>query len=308
MLKLFNRRPQILVIGSAHLDAIGSYKAEESSKIDKIGEVCFSIGGTAYNIAVNLANTGEVAVNIYTHLKPNSPITQIILSKLYEEGVGLNYIRQDPNITQDSGFIAHLTDGELVSAVSASQLTKAELNLTLLDRGIRKASAVVADCNLGLDQLNAIGKLCHTHTKQLIIGGVSESKCLKAIKLSHKFDFLVVNQVEAASLTAQLNGPLTDMQGVKTIVVTKGAQGWSSYTQGTVEHFDAPILEGINNTTGAGDAFVAALALTIVCANKASLKENVDKLVISVLQKQVASGKNIQALESSKRVIKVPQV
>lgn len=314
MFSLTNKNPHILVIGSAHLDAIGSYTAEEYGKIDKPGNICFSIGGTAYNIAVNLANTGKIQASLYTHLKPNSPITQIILSKLHEEGVGLNYVRQDPLITEDSGFIAHLTNGELESAISSSQIVKAKFDVELLNKGIKAATVVVAECNLSLEQLNYIAKACQELKKPLIIAGVSETKCIKAAKLETQFEYLVVNKVEAAALAEYTSENIQTPTIAKTVIITQGAEGWTTYTNDKTDHFPAPTFDSVNNTTGAGDAFTAALALTLAAAIKenktdklAKLKENADKMVCNVLRKQVASGKNVKALESAKRAIRVPE-
>ena len=50
-----NNEQYILVIGAAHIDVFANYERELSSKIDKPGKIDFSLGGTAFNIAANLA-------------------------------------------------------------------------------------------------------------------------------------------------------------------------------------------------------------------------------------------------------------
>jgi hypothetical protein len=45
----------VLVIGSVHLDIVAHFKSDTADNIDKIGSLRYRVGGSAFNIAANLA-------------------------------------------------------------------------------------------------------------------------------------------------------------------------------------------------------------------------------------------------------------
>ena len=63
----------ILVIGSIHLDIIGSYFLSKNNKdsVDKEGAFDISVGGAAYNIAYNLLRNKKRA-SIFSIIKEGS--------------------------------------------------------------------------------------------------------------------------------------------------------------------------------------------------------------------------------------------
>lgn len=55
--KFYGIEDSVLVIGDAHIDVIADY-LPGSPYLDKPGEVRYGIGGTAFNIAINLGQHG----------------------------------------------------------------------------------------------------------------------------------------------------------------------------------------------------------------------------------------------------------
>jgi ribokinase len=97
-------------------------------------------------------------------------------------------------------------------------------------------------------------------------------------------DPLVVNETEARFLLGEdapdpegLAAKLLDLGSAST-VVTLGASGAVLASGGTTRHFPAPKIEAVD-TTGAGDAFVGALAARL--AGGASLEEAVPYAVLA---------------------------
>src|SRR4051812_15433367 len=80
------QRCAILVIGSCLLDVFADYNLDSKNYLEKIGKISFALGGTAFNIAINLAVSGA-SPNIFTVLKRNSPISDAILLRFDEFGV-----------------------------------------------------------------------------------------------------------------------------------------------------------------------------------------------------------------------------
>ena len=73
---------------------------------------------------------------------------------------------------------------------------------------------------------------------------------------------LVVNEVEAAQLTAAIGKPLTAL-AVPDIIVTKGAQGAEWISAGTEPLFTPAFRVKPVDTTGAGDCFIGSLAAAL---------------------------------------------
>src|SRR5947199_4458984 len=103
----------VLVVGSAHLDVIGEY--EDIENIDRKGRVTYPIGGTAYNISVNLAGHG-LRCYLFTYLKKDSIISRIIANKLFIRNGKRKYVHSvvavgssGPGgmLLSESGFVAH---------------------------------------------------------------------------------------------------------------------------------------------------------------------------------------------------------
>ena len=312
----FRRKPHIVVIGSAHMDVLGDFRKSEIKRIDREGEVFCSIGGTGFNIAVNLANQAGVSVSLYTHLRTSSPITTMVIERLKQEGVKTALVFTDPTIDVDSGFIAHRADGELISAVSSMPLEKVTLRKKTLSVAISKAALVLAECNLSDTQLAQIIKMCATYDKKLIIGGVSESKCLRlkvavinGTEPTTIFAF-VINIKEAKAL---FGGPFNSschdevinicaMVKSQTVVVTDGVNGWTvCHADGRAEKFLAPNVPGVSSTSGAGDALTAAIAHEVAThelTDWAQTKPKIHHFVSCVLKKKVASGADLSSIET----------
>jgi sugar/nucleoside kinase (ribokinase family) len=136
----------VLVIGSAHIDVFADYDAADQDKMDKIGTVRYAVGGTGYNIAINLGQLG-VPVALLTLIRRNSLPSTWILERLESSGVDTRFV--DPrDRTNDSGFVAIRKDHQLETAVIASVMSAQPLNVARVTAAIENARLVAFDCNL----------------------------------------------------------------------------------------------------------------------------------------------------------------
>jgi pseudouridine kinase len=312
----FSRKPFVLVVGSAHMDVFGDFPSNLRTQIDREGEVFCAIGGSGFNIAVDLANEGRVSVGLFTHIRAESPVSDIILARLLEEKVSTQYVIRDIQIQRDSGFVAHRADGELVSAVSSMPVEDADFNTMLLESAIQKASVVVADCNLSASQLTLIAGLCSTHQRKLIVSGVSESKCKRVQLLSSDSNgkapiaCFCINKKESRALMGKNSDPeepefannICRVAHAEHVVVTEGKDGWLIYSvDGTIQRFEAPRVGSVVSSSGAGDAVVAAIANCIALQGHLEwplIKTTVHRFVDRVLRKRVSSGADLTSLET----------
>lgn len=200
---------RVLVIGSAHLDVIGEY--QDIRYVDRKGKVTYSIGGTAYNIAVDLAQH-RIRCFLFTYLKKNSILSRIIWNKLALRGVKRRYVRSvtticgdaaDPLPLAESGFVAHRDSNskDISAAVTRTGITDVTLSqphgqkdLKRLRRAIRQARCVVADCNLSTALLEKIIEYARQRHKMIVVPVVSDSKASHLISLE-KADRLKVDLV-----------------------------------------------------------------------------------------------------------------
>ena len=83
----------VFVAGSAHLDVLAKITGDDIA-IDKIGHVAIEIGGSACNIATNLAALG-LKPRLLTAMQENSPYSGIIMAHLRAQGVDVRVINHD---------------------------------------------------------------------------------------------------------------------------------------------------------------------------------------------------------------------
>lgn len=261
----------ILVIGAAHFDIVGDYKKASSGVIDKPGEIFYSIGGTAYNVAVNLAQAGQ-AVKLVSVLKQDSLVKPIILGRLKSQNIDTSLV-QSVDQVDESGFMAQRQDGQLITAVSSSTAEKLTIGIDGLSEAIEDSSAVVACCNCSAAFLERLSKACLANGKRLFVAGVSESKARRLLELdrglgeSYPVYCASMNMYEASELgfdkdniTQAEAKRICEEIGCKVLVATDEERGyWILFHSGEFEHHPAPHVPHVVSSTGAGDAVLAAM-------------------------------------------------
>jgi sugar/nucleoside kinase (ribokinase family) len=265
-LRFFSRpdkRDFVLVAGAAHLDVIADYRAENQSRLDKIGQVRYAVGGTGYNITINLGQAG-VPVAFLTLLKKNSFSSTWIRERLESTRVNTEFVELSERISE-SGFIAIRQDGQLETAVTSSAIGEHAFLPATVDEAVQRARFVVMDCNLAVDQMSLLLDSAMRHGKPVAVAAVSDSKVLRLLELG---DHQPIDLVSLADheLTAVFDGRREDDPAVicerlkaKQVIITGGANGYVVVTAaGGIKRFSAPQVDNIVSTTGAGDALFAA--------------------------------------------------
>lgn len=253
----------ILVVGAAHPDIFADYKRSQTDKIDKPGELTYSIGGTAYNIAVNLGQN-HLDVALYTFIKSDSLFTDLIIDRLENSGVNTDFVQPDDYMSE-SGFIALRKEGKLVSAVTCSGITEVAFDRSNLKSAVKDAAFVVVDCNLDERQLEVVVSIADEFDKRILVSAVSESKAKRIVEISEDIDLFSLNNDEACSLLecddldrSDLSKTCADL-GIKQLTVTKGRDGYLVANKQNVSHYSAPPINEVVSTSGTGDAFMASI-------------------------------------------------
>ena len=261
-------RRAILVAGGAHIDVIADYPARADRMLDKVGTVRFSVGGTAYNIAVNLGQAG-VPVRLLSAARRGTFASIWIRERLVSAGVDLDQFLIDDRVA-DSGFVAIRRDGELRSAVTASSVTSILLSSDQLDIALAGSKLVVIDCNFASDQIDRIVKAAQARSLPVVIAVVSDSKVsrLRELTMDQPADLVAMNHLEFAVLFGSFSAGLAHDRireccrdaHARRLLVTRAEEGTAFLSEdGSLECFPAPEVEEIVSVTGAGDALLAAL-------------------------------------------------
>ena len=253
-----------VVVGGVNVDIGGRSFAPLIAADSNPGTVSLSLGGVGRNIAHNLSLMGA-EVQLLTAYGDDLHGQQVA-SSCAALGIDLSNALKVTGGTTSTYL--YLTDekGEMALAVSdmsiCEKITPEYLaeNLTLL----QNAQVVVADTNIPRESLLWLAENC---TAPLFIDPVSTVKAEKIRPILHRIHTLKPNRLEAELLSGvKINCPedvktaaqkLMEM-GVHRMFISLGGDGVLAAMDGQLLHL--PNIPGnMVNTTGCGDAFMAAL-------------------------------------------------
>jgi len=258
--------PYIVVIGGANMDISGSPTANFISRDSNPGTVTLSAGGVGRNIAENLARLGS-SVKLLTLLGDDIYGKQL-MSECRTAGIDMNYaITLDQ--CQTSTYLAILDEKkEMISAISAMSIMD-HFDKSYIEKNhrvINGASLLIIDANLPETVIRYItDKYRHM---DIFFDTVSTAKAIKIRENIGDFHTIKPNKIEAEILSGLSINSETDMKKAAEVLLNKGVER-VFLTLGDKGIFycdkDRHFIHKTNavnavNTTGAGDAFTAALA------------------------------------------------
>lgn len=254
--------------GSAPVTVVGSINQDvviETPRRPRPGEtvggarVSLAGGGKGANQAVAAALLGA-GVHLVGRVGDDPPAA-VLRSGLVAAGVDVTHVLATPACPSGTAFVTVTPDGENAIVVAPGA------NERLGRPDVRRAAALlgrsallVAQLEVPVEAVAAAVELAGPHT--LVLLNAAPVRPL-ARGLLDRVDVLVVNEVEAAGLLGASTLPPEPHAyrglGPAAVVVTAGAAGSHAYVDG--RRIDCPAVAGaVVDTTGAGDAFVGALA------------------------------------------------
>ena len=253
-----------VVVGGVNVDIGGRSFAPLVAADSNPGEVRVSLGGVGRNIAHNMSLMG-VETRLLTAYGDDLNGERVAAS-CSELGIDLSNALRIPGATTSTYLYLTDPEGEMALAVSdmtvCEKITPAYLaaNLTVL----QNAQVVVADCNIPAESLKF---LAENLTVPLFVDPVSTTKAEKLRPILHKIHTLKPNRLEAELLSgvkietradvAKAAEKLAEL-GVHRMFISLGADG--VFAAMGEEKLWLPNIPGkMVNTTGCGDAFMAAL-------------------------------------------------
>lgn len=266
MVSRTGRRPRVVVVGSY---AVGLVM--RAARIPVRGETVlghdFTVmdGGKGSNQAIACARLG--AETAFVAALGADPYGDAGLRLFHREGIDTTYMRQVPGASTGVGFIVVDDQGDNAIAVDLGA------NRLLGPADIDRAEAAIAGADILLTQLEIpvetalyAAAVARRHGVRVILNP-APAQTLPADGLA-AVDILTPNLTEAGILSG---GPVpagADLiaaarrLGVETVVVTQGERGAVLIQNGQATEIPAYRVQALD-TTGAGDAFSAALAVAL---------------------------------------------
>ncbi len=256
--------PYAAVVGGVNIDIGGRSFAPLVVRDSNPGHVSVSLGGVGRNIAHNLRLLG-IPVHFLTAFGDDFHASRIE-SSCAKLGIDISHARKVPGASTSTYVFLNDADGDMVLAVSdmaiCDEITPVYLseNLPLLNR----SAAVVADCNLSAESLCTLTENC---TSPIFADPVSVTKAGKLKSVLGKVHTLKPNRLEAELLSGVKISDEPSMNraaerllstGLKRVFLSLGSDG--VFAMDGKERIRMPGLPAsVQNTTGAGDAFMASL-------------------------------------------------
>ncbi len=255
------RGGDVFVAGSAHLDVLATITGDEVA-IDKIGRVEIEIGGSACNIATNLAALG-LKPKLYTAMQENSPYSGIITAHLRAHGVDVRVVHHAD--MRAAVFSAHIgRDGEMLSAVSSMPVETATFQEDAIREAMSGSRCAILECNLSGQALNQFARIAHELSVPVFVAAVSEEKSLRVMDIRYPIAAVFMNRREASYFGRRLVAStqlLTIAERIGCcLVVSCDKDGVTVVESGADIHVPSATLVQPENlhTLGAGDALLAS--------------------------------------------------
>jgi len=190
-----------------------------------------------------------------------------LVRALADKGVDTSLVEEVPDSSTGTAFITVTPDGE--NAITVAPGANRRLTVEDVDAAseeIGEAKVLVAQMEIPPEVVRRAVEVASANETRVLVNLAPPFKVPQ--ELLEKLDPLVLNEHEAAFLLGEsvegVEGALSAASelanlGPRSVVVTVGEDGAVFANGASTEHLTAPRVEVVD-TTGAGDAFVGALA------------------------------------------------
>ena len=182
----FSQGMRVLTVGSVHLDTIAlSRSAGGGVGETEVGSIIHSVGGSAYNIAANLATHRPRSdaisdVGIYSILPQHSVLTEIIRYKGNAAGVNSRFLRLHKDFNnkkvRGGGYVGLLDEEQRLirravvdAAMHDADIFHHQEEAATLENAIGWANILVLDSDLAVPTINHIAAHARTNRKPLFL-------------------------------------------------------------------------------------------------------------------------------------------
>lgn len=254
----------VAVVGGVNIDIGGRPNRPLIERDSNPGKVSISLGGVGRNIAHNMSLLG-LHVRFLTAFGDDLH-AQRIEASCADLGIDISHARKVAEASTSTYLYLNDADGDMVLAISDMEICERitpdyiASNLSLLNN----AQVVVADGNLPAETLEYLAEHC---TAPIFADPVSVTKAEKLRPILGRLNTLKPNRMEAELLSGIRITDERSMQkaaeklletGLHRVFLSLGADGVFA-ANGKESRVYPCLPAAVRSTTGAGDAFMAAL-------------------------------------------------
>ncbi len=273
---------KVFVVGSINQDfVLRVERRPEPGETVTDAELSLHPGGKGANQTIAAARLGA-SVAMFGRVGEDG-FGEDLTQNLRENGIDTTWVESVFEAPTGSAFVTLTPDGEnaiIVSPGANRRFGSEEVEAAA--EGLRQARVLVAQLEVGIEAVETAARIVADHRGRFLLNLAPPREV--SAKLLSLPDPLVVNEHEARFLLGEDSQDLEEAAekllelGPPSAVVTLGAEGAILAAEGPAQHFPAPEVEAVD-TTGAGDAFVGALAAKL--AEDAPLEEAVHYAVLA---------------------------
>lgn len=262
-------RARIVVIGSINMDIV-----IHAGRVPREGETVigsnlrFFPGGKGANQAVAAARLGGQTFMVGRVGRDS--FGDVLKSRLLENGINCDHVVVDEKAATGTALIVVNPKGNnsiLVATGAAENVSSADADAA--SDLIRQADVLLMQFEIPLETVAHAAELAHTHGVLTVLDAGPAKKC--SPELLRIVDVVSPNETEAEALIGNQISDLPSAQkaakafldlGVKALVLKLGGKGCVLAREGEITHYPAFSVSPVD-TTAAGDAFTAALAVEL---------------------------------------------
>lgn len=256
----------VCVLGGSNMDIIGFPDKEFIPRDSNPGRVKATLGGVGRNIAENLVHLG-IATKLISAVGED-----IYGRRIMEHAGNIGLDMKDSLVsshTPTSTYLAVLDEnGDMQAAISHMDILE-EISIDFIQskkQVIENSRLCVIDTNVSADVISYV--LDNFKETEFFLDTVSSTKALKVKNRIGAFHTIKPNKIEAELLSGIKIDSKQDLlkasdfflgQGVHRVFITLGEEG-VFFNDGHISKLIPNPKIRVVNATGAGDAFIAALA------------------------------------------------
>jgi ribokinase len=262
--------PSVVVVGSANVDFF--FKTDS---LPSPGETVIasafnkSYGGKGANQAVTVSRLGGRALML-CRVGGDASGNELLVN-FDNAGVDTEYIIRDPKSSSGMAFITVDRKGENTIVIfSGANMRLSPSDLQGITDEIRNAKVVVSQLEIPIQTVRRTAEVARDKDALFILNP-APAPSQDISDILRLVDILCPNRRETESLTGVRMRSMDDARrasdrlrkkGVKRVVLTLGAEGAFLANEIMEQHIPCPPA-AVRDTTGAGDAFVGALAYAL---------------------------------------------
>jgi ribokinase len=262
--------PRIVVVGSINMDLVSGV-----SRLPRPGETVTGSdfqeipGGKGANQAVAAARLG--ASTVMLGCVGDDAIGRRLHRSLKENHVEIGTVRTAVGTSSGVALITIDACGEnTITVIPGANGQLGPADVVAAEASLKVADAILVQLEIPLETVAIAIAVARQHNVRVILDPAPAGDNVSGDLL--QVDILCPNAAEAQQLTGVTINSLADAseavarlaeRGVGMPVITLGAQGAVFVSDGRVHHVDSFPVDVVD-TTGAGDAFAAALAVALI--------------------------------------------